>query len=429
MKQRLQLLIVERTKSDTARLLGALRSHGINAESTTAANPQQLRAALETRAPGLILCDQPIAGFPAAAALAIARELCPDVPFIIVSAEADLNMAVALMKLGAQDYVQDSELARLGPAIERELREAESRRRQLITENNLHESRELFRAIVENVGDLVAVLDTDGKRVYNNPSYWSLFREKDIREGSSSFREIHPDDRERIREVFRRAVETGVGECAEFRFVLKDGSIRYMESDGRPIRDADGKVTKVVVVSRDITEQKLLEADLREMAATDILTGLPNRRHYLAQLGQEIARVDRSGEHSASVLMIDVDHFKRINDTHGHTTGDHVLRHIAGMMQQALRRIDTLGRIGGEEFAVILPGADLAAAENFAERIRKKVAATPALHETQSIPLAISIGVTEIKPADISADDVLLRADRALYRAKSGGRNRVAVEP
>ncbi|MGA0023177.1 MAG: diguanylate cyclase [Burkholderiales bacterium] len=429
MKQRLNLLIVERTKNDTARLLEALRGQGFLPDAVTVGSAQELRAALEAQIPELILCDQPIPGFAAAEALAIAREASPELPLIIVSAEADLNMAVALMRLGAQDYVKDSELARLGPSITRELREAEQRRRQRETERRLHESQELFRAIVENVGDLVAVLDTNGKRVYNNPSYRPLFREKDIREGSSSFREIHPDDRERIRDVFRRTVETGIGECAEFRFMLKDGSIRYMESDGRPICDADGKVTRVVVVSRDITEQKQLEADLREMAATDILTGLPNRRHYLAQLGQEIARVDRSGEHSASVLMIDVDHFKRINDTHGHSAGDHALRHLSRQMQQALRRVDTLGRLGGEEFAVILPGADGIAAENFAERLRKKIATSPALYEDHTIPLSISIGVTELKPSDTNADDVLMRADRALYRAKSGGRNRVAVEP
>lgn len=428
MKQRLNLLIVERTKSGTERLLEVLHSQGFRPEAATVAAAQELRNRLEVAAPELILCDQPIPGFPAASALAIAKELCPDVPFIIVSGETDLCMAVALMKLGAHDYVQHGELERLGPAIQRELREAVLKRRQYETERRLHESRELFRAIVENVGDLVAVLDTDGRRIYNNPPYRSLFREKDIREGSSSFHEIHPDDRERIRALFGKTVETGIGECAEFRFVLKDGSIRHMESDGRAIRDADGKVSRVVVVSRDITEQKRLEADLREMAATDILTGLPNRRHYLAQLGQEMARVGRSDEHRASVLMIDVDHFKRVNDTHGHSTGDHVLRHLAKLMQQALRRIDTLGRLGGEEFAVILPGANLSAATNFAERLRRKVAQSPALHEDKSIAIAVSVGVTEIRSADACADDVLMRADRALYRAKSGGRNRVAVE-
>jgi diguanylate cyclase (GGDEF)-like protein/PAS domain S-box-containing protein len=428
MKKRLRLLIVERSSADKASLLLALENQGFRIEEVAVDTPARLRAALETQQWDLIICCQPIPDFPAASALAIAKEVHADVPFIIVSAENDLNLAVGLIKLGAQDYIRNNELVRLGPVIERELRDAEMNRLQKVTQARLHESQELFRAIVENVGDLVAVLDTNGRRVYNSPSYWPLFREKDIRQGSSSFREIHPDDRERIKEIFRKTVLTGIGECAEFRFVLKDGSIRHMESDGRAIRDAEGNVSKVVVVSRDITEQKRLEADLREMAATDMLTGLPNRRHFLTQLDQEMARVSRVTEHYASVLMIDVDHFKQVNDTFGHSTGDHALRHLANLMKQSLRKIDSLGRLGGEEFAVILPGAPLASAQIFAERLRKKIAASPMPHAGNAITLTVSIGVTEIKPDDSSADDTLARADRAQYQAKQKGRNRVVVE-
>jgi diguanylate cyclase (GGDEF)-like protein/PAS domain S-box-containing protein len=428
MKQRLRLLIVESSDADLASLLQALDSQGFHSTYTAVATPTAMRAALEAQVWDLIICGQPITDFPAPAALALAKDLGSLVPFIIVSSETELNLAVALIKLGAHDYVKKSELMRLGPIIDRELRNAEWQRRQKVTEDRLYETQELFRAIVENVGDLVAVLDTEGRRVYNSPSYRPLFREKDIRQGTNSFMEIHADDRERIKEVFRKTVATGIGECSEFRFVLRDGSIRYMESDGRAIRDADGKVSKVVVVSRDITEQKRLEADLREMAATDMLTGLPNRRHFLGQLEQEKARVSRAEEKCAAVLMIDIDHFKIVNDTFGHATGDHVLRHLATLMREDLRKIDTVGRLGGEEFAVILPGADLASAEIFAERLRKQVAESPAKHEGRTIALTISIGVTEIKPLDLSADDALTRADRALYRAKECGRNRVTVE-
>jgi diguanylate cyclase (GGDEF)-like protein/PAS domain S-box-containing protein len=301
-------------------------------------------------------------------------------------------------------------------------------RQRKVAEDKLREGQELFRAIVENVGDLVAVLDTDGRRLYNSPSYRPLFREEDIRQGSNSFLEIHPEDRGRIKEVFRRTVTTGLGERAEFRFVLKDGSIRHMESDGRAIRGPDGKVSKVVVVSRDITELKLLEARLREMATTDFLTGLANRRHFLTLLEQELSRIHRLDGHCASVLMLDSDHFKRVNDTFGHATGDNVLRHLAALMQEQLRKIDTVGRVGGEEFALILPGAELPAAEAFAERLRKKVAGTPMAHEDIVIPLTVSIGVAGIRASDGSADDALVRADRALFRAKECGRNKVAVE-
>ena len=428
MNQPLRLLIVEDSVDDIELLLHLLSSQGYLVASAAVDTPISMRAALERQEWDLITCDHSMPGFSAPAALAIAKELCPDVPFIVVSGEIDLNLAVALIKLGAQDYVKKSELIRLCPVIERELRDAQLARQRELAEDKLREGQELFRAIVENVRDLVAVLDTDGRRIYNSPSYRPLFREKDIRQGSSSFLEIHPDDRERIKEIFRRTVATGAGECAEFRFVLKDGSIRHMESDGQAIRGADGTVSKVVVVSRDITELKRLEAELREMAATDSLTGLANRRHFLARLEQELGRIHRLEGHRASVLMLDSDHFKQVNDTFGHATGDKVLRHLAVLMQDQLRKIDTIGRVGGEEFAVILPGADLPAAEVFAERLRKKVAATPALQEDKVIPLTVSIGVTGMKASDASADDALVRADRALYRAKECGRNKVAVE-
>ena len=428
MNQPLRLLIVEDSADDKELLLRSLRSQGYQVMSAAVDAPVAMRAALERQEWDLITCDHSLPNFGAPAALAIAKELRPDVPFIIVSGEIDLNLAVALIKLGAQDYVQKSELIRLGPVIERELRDARLTRQRKLAEDRLHESQELFQAIVENVGDLVAVLDTDGRRIYNNPSYRPLFREKDIRPGSGSFLEIHLEDRERIKEVFRRTVATGVGERAEFRFVLKDGSIRHMESDGRAIRGADGAVSKVVVVSRDITELKHLEAELREMAATDFLTGLANRRHFLARLEQELARIQRLEKHRASVLMLDSDHFKRVNDTFGHATGDKVLRHLAVLMQKGLRKVDIAGRVGGEEFAIILPGADLPAAEVFAERLRKKVAGTPMAQEDRAIPLTVSIGVTGMKASDTSADDALVRADRALYRAKECGRNKVTVE-
>ena len=107
--------------------------------------------------------------------------------------------------------------------------------------------------ILENTSDLVALLDTDGVRLYNNPSYYALFGERDLT-GTDSFREIHPDDRERVREIFRATVATGVGQRTRYRFLLEDGSIRHIESQGNVVRDAGGQVAQVVVIARDVTD-------------------------------------------------------------------------------------------------------------------------------------------------------------------------------
>jgi diguanylate cyclase (GGDEF)-like protein/PAS domain S-box-containing protein len=179
----------------------------------------------------------------------------------------------------------------------------------------------------------------------------------------------------------------------------------------------------------DFAEAKRLEAELVEMATTDFLTGLFNRRNFMLRLDTELARLKRFDIERAAVLMLDLDHFKQVNDTHGHAVGDAVLRHCAALIRAELRKIDTGGRLGGEEFAILLIGADLVAAEQSAERLRRKIAATPLAHEGKTIPITISIGVTALDPLDASADLALTRADAALYDAKHRGRDRVCVRP
>ncbi len=131
-------------------------------------------------------------------------------------------------------------------------------------EEKLRQSEEQFRLITENVADLIAVLDLEGRRVYNSPSFKGVLGDPDRLKGTSSFMEIHPDDRDRIKKVFDETVRTGVGQRSEYRFLLRNGSVRYMESQGSVIRDKDGTPTKVVVVSRDVTRRKRVEDTLRE---------------------------------------------------------------------------------------------------------------------------------------------------------------------
>ncbi len=179
--------------------------------------------------------------------------------------------------------------------------------------------------------------------------------------------------------------------------------------------------------NRMLADLETNEAQLIELATTDFLTGLSNRRHFIDRMEDQLARAQRSLDLPITVLMLDLDHFKSVNDTHGHATGDAVLRHFARLMQESLRKIDTAGRVGGEEFAILLPAADAEAALSFAERLRHTVATTPLIQDGQPVPVTVSIGITTMLPSDASADMTLGRADEALYRAKAGGRNRVEV--
>jgi len=171
-------------------------------------------------------------------------------------------------------------------------------------------------------------------------------------------------------------------------------------------------------------QQQLLHAReaLREQATYDGLTKLLNRTAILEVLGNEVARADREGQ-PLSVLMLDLDRFKKINDTHGHVTGDAVLREAAHRLRLASRRYDSIGRYGGEEFLVVLPGCDLADAGAQAERLRESIAAGPFECSKQSLQVTISVGVSLAQSGD--AGQLVREADEALYRAKSKGRNRV----
>jgi diguanylate cyclase (GGDEF)-like protein len=177
----------------------------------------------------------------------------------------------------------------------------------------------------------------------------------------------------------------------------------------------------------ELQEQLLAAREaLRDQATHDGLTGLLNRCSILEILGKELSRAVRASQ-PLSLLMVDLDRFKQVNDTHGHLAGDAVLREAAGRMQSTVRNYDSVGRYGGEEFLIVLPGCDGARARSQAERIREAVAAPQLSAGSLKLTVTCSIGVaSRLLPAEEDADALLREADLALYQAKDGGRNQVA---
>jgi diguanylate cyclase (GGDEF)-like protein/PAS domain S-box-containing protein len=239
--------------------------------------------------------------------------------------------------------------------------------------------------------------------------------------GGSTTVDFWVDAAERER-VLRTVEEGGFVEGQAVRLRTATGRELWAELSLRSMM-LDGEACFLVGV-RDVSDQKALEERLRELATTDGLTGIHNRRHFFELAEAEVARVERYGG-GLSAAMIDVDHFKRLNDEHGHAVGDEALRTLASAARRVLRRVDILARYGGEEFVVLFPETDLVSASRVVERLRAAVAAEPIPGTAARI--TVSAGAVAWRAGE-QLDATLRRADAALYRAKAEGRNRVVVE-
>ena len=249
------------------------------------------------------------------------------------------------------------------------------------------------------------------------------------------------------------------GQTVKFRQQpLFQGEERLFETLLVPVTNAQGEVTHICGTARDLTAflvaQRSLEelnhqlelrvaertealnranSELREtnqvlekLAASDSLTELANRRSFIEQADAEVRRAQRYG-HPLALQMLDIDHFKSINDHFGHAAGDEVLRRLADVLRANLRHNDLAARIGGEEFVILLPETQLEDAAQHAERLRMAIAELRIPFEQSTLNITVSIGVAALDHGELSPEPMLMRADSGLYRAKQDGRNRVQV--
>jgi diguanylate cyclase len=283
--------------------------------------------------------------------------------------------------------------------------------------------------LLNSAGEGIYGVGLDGRCTFVNPTALSVlgFGREEVFAGRPHelFHHHHPDGSPYPQDdcpVFA-TLKDGLRRDVEDAFIRKNGEAFPVQITVTPMHEG-GSIIGVAVVFQDIARRKAMESELTRLATTDSLTGVANRRRFLDQLEMELARIRRFGR-AATLLMVDIDHFKKVNDTYGHAVGDTVLRHFAEISRQRLRRIDLFGRLGGEEFGILLPSTDGTGAWQFADRYRRKVAETPAPTIKGAIGFTVSIGIAEFDPGDPSPDSIMARADVALYRAKEGGRNRV----
>jgi diguanylate cyclase (GGDEF)-like protein/PAS domain S-box-containing protein len=435
MNQLLRVLMVEDSEDDAFLLLRVLRLGGYEVVYEIVDNPAAMRAALENQEWDVITSDHAMPHFSAPAALELAKQLRPDLPFIIVSGEIDLNLAVSLMKNGAQDYIQKTELSRLVPAIRRELDEAKIRREHQQFKDALEISETRYRRLFETAQDGILILDADTGQIQDvNPfmmdmlgyakeeflgkKLWEIGAFKDIKASKAAFLELQ-----------------------------RKGYVRYKNL---PLETKDGRPMKVEFVSnvyfvnhhkviqcniRDITDRKKAEDGLRKskqkyqvLSIIDDLTKLYNSRHFYNQLKIEIERAGRYNQ-PLTILLLDIDDFKQLNDAYGHIEGNVILSQFGRLIKRCLRQTDSAYRYGGEEFIILLSMSTIQDGVITAERIRTQLKKEifPLVSGKKNIHIKVSIGLTQYKPKE-DMKVFVQRVDQLMYQAKKNGKDRVCSD-
>ncbi|MGA2103225.1 MAG: bifunctional diguanylate cyclase/phosphodiesterase [Candidatus Sulfotelmatobacter sp.] len=285
---------------------------------------------------------------------------------------------------------------------------------------------EIFQIVTENAADMIALVDVKGRRLYNSPSYKRIlgYSPAELSE-TSAFEQI----------------ESGVGQRLDYRIKHKDGSWRVLESVASTIRDADGQVSKLVIVNRDITERKRAEQQLEHNLLHDPLTGLPNRRSCLDRLQSAFVRSRGESGCPYALLLANIDHFKVFNETMGSAAGDEILTQISRRLGSFLRQDDSflrrersapaadlvLFRLGGDEFTLLLEGTtDPSDAMRIAKGIQE-IVAEPFMTQLREVRASVSVGIALSTPEQARPEDVLKDADVAMRRAKALGGSRCEV--
>jgi diguanylate cyclase (GGDEF)-like protein/PAS domain S-box-containing protein len=265
---------------------------------------------------------------------------------------------------------------------------------------------------------------SDGKLLFVNRKSCLLFQKSagQFLHTSAIDLFVNPQDRLNLHDLFKTVTD------------IRDIEVKMKTSQGRVffaelaaiLIDYNGFPAFLVALN-DISQRKVLEEELFKKASTDSLTGINNRGHFQNIAEQEVRRARRFGR-DLSAMLIDIDHFKSINDTLGHAAGDSVLQGIVTRTNESLRQSDRIGRIGGEEFAVVLPETPLMAAFDVAERLRAHIQERAIIAGHTAVPCTVSIGVAQLSKEDCGFEDLLKRADMAMYAAKKAGRNRVFMD-
>lgn len=295
-------------------------------------------------------------------------------------------------------------------------------------EEELRKNELRYRALFELTNDAVFILSLDLVHLAVNKQAADLLGYRiDELVGMHAKQIVAPEEFFETQERASIPLAGKTPKIYEQTFIRKDGSRVSVEISVALVHDQEGSPLHIQSIVRDITERKQTMESLLERAVSDPLTDCFNRRHFFTLAEKEFSRSVRY-DHPISVIMLDLDHFKRINDLFGHAIGDQVLQSIVKTCQENIRDFDILGRYGGEEFVILLPETNIENARQAADRIRKEIEKSSIETDAGMISITASLGITSLTDEDdLTLDKLLDRADQALYKSKEGGRNKVTI--
>ena len=418
----LRALIIEDSVFDAELVVHMLKKAGYEVTSERVETADAMRAALARQRWDLITSDQSMPTFNAREALSELQASGLDIPFIVVSGAIAEESGVDMMIAGAQDYVLKGSLRRLIPAVHRELADAATRHLALEAEQSLREAQGRYKLIVESTHDAITRFDREARHLFGNAAALAFAGiSADEYLGKTHADIGYPAVVSSLLATKIGAVfESGQPEMMELS-ANRQHSEAIIEMRLFPEFDDHNKVVAVTGIGRDISAQKLSEAQIWRQANFDSLTTLANRRFFYHSLEERIKQT-RRGSVPFALLLVDLDKFKAINDTLGHAMGDQLLIEAARRMNLCVREVDTLGRLGGDEFGVLL--SDLSV-PNSIERVAQCILsalATPFYLASEKVFITASIGITRCPSDAIDSKNLLKYADQALFEAKHAGR-------
>ena len=418
MPKGLKVVLLEDNPNDAELILYQLKKAGYEVQSETVKDAKGFADALRSE-PDLILADYNLPGFDALHALRMLKNTGSDTPFVIVSGAIGEDVAVTAMQQGAADYLLKDRLARLGPAVEHAITSRKERSERERAEAALRESEQRFHRVFEEGAIGMAILGVDLTVEHANETFSRLLgTPRSELSGQSFLRYCHVDDADKATDYIRRvfAGEPPDGGQQQ-RLVNDEGGPIWVQLNASVVRNDDGRPMYSILVVQDISERRRVEHELQHRALHDALTDLPNRTLFADRLKQAILNAQRESKTTA-ILLMDLDGFKEVNDSLGHSAGDDVLRQLGRRLQEVTRGSDTVARLGGDEFAII-PGQPIEAAANevYARRVLSAFDEPFRVGEA-AYQLSASVGIAVFPEHGRDEETLLRHADAAMYAAK-----------